>query len=72
PLKKTKEFDMPDELKKVLEKKPELKSAFEKLTPGRQRAYLLYFSAAKQSVTREARIQKATPQIMAGKGLNDL
>jgi uncharacterized protein YdeI (YjbR/CyaY-like superfamily) len=48
-----------------------LKTAFHALTPGRQRAYLLYFSSAKQSKTREARIEKCRPQILSGKGLND-
>lgn len=70
-LKKTSEFKMPDEFKKKLKDKPALKAAFEKLTPGRQRAYLLHFSSAKQSQTREARIEKCMPQIMKGKGLND-
>lgn len=70
-LKKTSEFKMPDEFKKKLKEKPALKAAFEKLTPGRQRAYLLHFSSAKQSQTREARIEKCMPQIMKGKGLND-
>ena len=50
---------------------PALKTAFNALTPGRQRAYLLYFSAAKQSQTRELRIEKCMPQILKGKGLND-
>jgi len=48
-----------------------LKKAFRALTPGRQRAYLLYFSTPKQSKTRESRIEKSTPQILAGKGLDD-
>jgi uncharacterized protein YdeI (YjbR/CyaY-like superfamily) len=50
---------------------PALKKAFDALTPGRQRGYLLYFSAAKQSKTREARVEKCVPQILNGKGLND-
>jgi len=70
-LKKTEEFNMPEEFKNVLEDMPELKTAFHALTPGRQRAYLLYFSAAKQIKTREARIEKYIPQIIAGKGLDD-
>jgi uncharacterized protein YdeI (YjbR/CyaY-like superfamily) len=70
-LKTTNEFNMPDELKNKLSKTPALKKAFNSLTPGRQRGYLLYFSAAKQSQTREARIEKYTPQILNGKGLND-
>lgn len=69
--KKTEEFNMPDEFRKVLNKQPVLKSAFNALTPGRQRGYLLFFSAPKQSKTREARIAKHTPDILKGKGLND-
>ena len=71
PMKKTKEFEMTEEFQNKLDKNPELKEAFEALTPGRQRAYLLYFSSAKQSKTREARIEKYIPQILTGKGLND-
>jgi len=70
-LKKTSEFKMPDEFQNKLNAIPALKTAFEQLTPGRQRAYLLYFSAAKQAKTREARIEKYIPQIIAGKGLDD-
>lgn len=70
-LKKTAEFDVPEEFKKRLARDRELKTAFKALTPGRQRAYLLYFSAAKQSKTRESRIEKSRPQILNGKGLND-
>ncbi|WP_417600454.1 YdeI/OmpD-associated family protein [Owenweeksia hongkongensis] len=70
-LKKTREFDMPEEFKTALEEDPELKDAFKALTPGRQRGYLLHFSGAKQSKTRVSRIEKATPDILAGKGLND-
>lgn len=70
-LKKTNEFSMPDEFKKKLAITPSLKNAFNELTPGRQRAYLLYFSAAKQSKTRESRIEKSIPQILDGRGLND-
>lgn len=70
-LKKTKEFPMPVEFKRKLEKMPALKSAFKKLTPGRQRGYLLFFSAAKQAATRESRVEKSIPDIMKGKGLND-
>jgi len=69
--KKTTEFAMPEEFKNKLEEKPALKTAFNALTPGRQRGYLLYFSQAKQSKTREARIEKYTPQILKGKGLDD-
>tara|TARA_R110002050_G_scaffold79810_4_gene170559 strand:+ start:20425 stop:21003 length:579 start_codon:yes stop_codon:yes gene_type:complete len=70
-MKKTKEFKMPDEFKKRLDDNPNLKNAFEALTPGRQRGYLLYFSQAKQSKTRESRIEKHIPMIFEGKGLND-
>ncbi|HWZ23559.1 MAG TPA: YdeI family protein [Cytophagaceae bacterium] len=70
-LKKTTEFSIPEEFQKKLTKTPALKTAFKALTPGRQRAYLLYFSAPKQSKTREARIEKYMPQILNGKGLND-
>lgn len=70
-LKKTEEFEMVDEFKEILETDSNLKSAFESLTPGRQRAYLLYFSQAKQSKTRISRIEKYTPAILEGKGLND-
>lgn len=71
PLKKTTEFAMPDEFKKLLSKKPALKKAFEALTPGRQRGYLLHFSSPKQAKTREARIEKSMQDILDGKGLND-
>ncbi len=70
-LKKTSAFSMPEEFKNKLNKKPALKKAFDALTPGRQRAYLLHFSAPKQSRTREARIEKYAPHILHGKGLND-
>jgi uncharacterized protein YdeI (YjbR/CyaY-like superfamily) len=70
-LKKTTEFNMPEEFQTKLEENPALKVAFESLTPGRQRAYLLHFSAPKQSKTREARIEKNLQQILNGKGLND-
>lgn len=70
-LKSTKEFTMPEEFKSTLTKSPKLKTAFESLTPGRQRAYLLYFSTAKQAKTREARIEKCVPNILKGKGLDD-
>lgn len=69
--KTTAEFDRPEEFEAALNANPELKKAFEALTPGRQRAYLLHFAAAKQAKTREARIAKATPDILAGKGLSD-
>lgn len=71
PLKKTTEFAMPDEFAQQLKSNPKLKKAFEALTPGRQRAYLLFFSQAKQAKTREARVEKYIPQILAGKGIDD-
>ena len=71
PLKKTAEFKMPEEFKNKLDKLPALKKAFYELTPGRQRGYLLYFSSAKQSKTREARIEKYVERILDGKGLED-
>ena len=70
-LKKTSEFRMPDEFRKTLAENPGLKKAFAALTPGRQRGYLLYFSAPRQSTTREARIEKCKRRILGGKGLND-
>jgi uncharacterized protein YdeI (YjbR/CyaY-like superfamily) len=69
--KKTREFSVPEEFQTKLDAIPTLKNAFEALTPGRQRAYLLYFSQPKQSVTRESRIEKYMQQILSGKGLND-
>lgn len=70
-MKKTREFEMVEEFQHQLDKDVSLKKAFEALTPGRQRAYLLHFSSPKQSKTRESRIEKCIPQILAGKGLND-
>jgi uncharacterized protein YdeI (YjbR/CyaY-like superfamily) len=70
-LKKTTEFTIAEEFQYKLDRIPALKAAFEALTPGRQRAYLMHFSAPKQSKTREARIEKYMPQILSGKGLND-
>lgn len=70
-MKKTHEFNIPEEFAQKLNENPELKKAFETLTPGRQRAYLLYFSSAKQSKTRISRIEKYIPEILNGKGLND-
>jgi uncharacterized protein YdeI (YjbR/CyaY-like superfamily) len=69
--KKTSEFVMPDEFEKRLNASAKLKRAFDALTPGRQRGYILYFSGAKQSKTRAARIEKCERQILEGKGLND-
>tara|TARA_R110002126_G_C10246195_1_gene481554 strand:+ start:52 stop:636 length:585 start_codon:yes stop_codon:yes gene_type:complete len=71
PMKKTSEFKMPDEFKVPLDNDPDLKAAFQGLTPGRQRGYLLYFSQAKQSTTRTSRVEKYIPKILQGKGLND-
>lgn len=70
-LKKTSQFKMPDEFKDKLSEDASLKKAFNSLSPGRQRGYLLYFSSPKQAKTREARIQKSVPQILKGMGLND-
>ncbi len=69
--KKTTEFTIPEEFQKKLADAPALKTAFDALTPGRQRAYILYFSAPKQSKTRESRVEKSIPQILSGKGLNE-
>ena len=69
--KSTEEFEVAEEFQNRLDKTPTLKKAFEALTPGRQRAYLLHFSSAKQSKTRESRIEKCLPMILDGKGLND-
>jgi uncharacterized protein YdeI (YjbR/CyaY-like superfamily) len=69
--KKTEEFPMPVEFRRVLDKDRALKAAFQALTPGRQRAYLLHFAGAKQSSTRESRIEKCVPLILDGMGLND-
>ncbi len=70
-LKKTTEFTIPEEFQNKLDEIPALKTAFAALTPGRQRAYILYFSAPKQSKTRESRVEKCMEQILNGKGLND-
>ena len=70
-LKKTSEFKIPEEFQKRLDKNAALKKAFGALTPGRQRAYIFYFSQAKQSKTREARVEKYIKQILSGKGLDD-
>jgi uncharacterized protein YdeI (YjbR/CyaY-like superfamily) len=69
--KETSEFDFPEEFQEKLDDNPELNTAFEALTPGRQRGYLLYFSGAKQSKTRTARVERYTEAILEGKGLND-
>jgi uncharacterized protein YdeI (YjbR/CyaY-like superfamily) len=69
--KKPTEFAVAKEFQEKLDRLPALKEAFDALTPGRQRAYLLHFAAPKQSKTRESRVEKCLPQILAGKGLND-
>ena len=69
--KKTEAFKIPQEFQNRLNENPTLKTAFESLTPGRQRGYLLYFDAPKQSKTKESRIEKWTPEILKGKGLDD-
>lgn len=69
--KKNTEYTIPEELQTQFDENPALKTAFEALTPGRQRAYLLYFTQPKQSKTRESRVEKYMPQILSGKGLND-
>ena len=71
PMKKAADFAIAEEISKVLKKTTGLLPAFKKLTPGRQRAYLLHFTSAKQEATRLARIEKCAPKILAGKGLND-
>ena len=69
--KKTTQFITPEEFQNTLDEMPSLKTAFYALTPGRQRAYILYFAAAKQSKTRESRVEKCMRHILHGKGLND-
>ena len=70
-LKKTSDYKIPEELQNKLDEIPALKAAFEALTPGRQRGYIFYFAGAKQSKTREARVEKCVPQILKGKGIDD-
>jgi uncharacterized protein YdeI (YjbR/CyaY-like superfamily) len=70
-LRKTSDLKFPEELQTMLDEFPDFKTAFERLTPGRQRAYIYHFSAPKQSKTRESRVQKCMPQILQGKGLLD-
>lgn len=69
--KKSSDYAIPEEFKIQLDKNPALKTSFESLTPGRQRAYLLFFSSAKQSQTRETRVAKFIPKILKGKGMDD-
>ena len=70
-LKKTAEFKIPEEFQNKLDESLALKTAFNKLTPGRQRGYIFYFSQPKQSKTRQSRVEKCMKQILKGKGLND-
>ena len=70
-LKESSDFEVPEELQDQFDANPDLKAAFEALTPGRQRAYLHYFSQAKKSKTRASRVEKYIPHILNGKGLND-
>lgn len=70
-LKKTSEYTVPAEFQEMLDHDPALKKAFKALTPGRQRAYLFYFSQAKRSETRAARVKKYIPHILQGKGIDD-
>lgn len=69
--KKTEEFKIPEEFERKLRQNAALKTAFYALTPGRQRAYIFYFSSAKQAKTRESRVEKYIPQILKGRGLDD-
>jgi uncharacterized protein YdeI (YjbR/CyaY-like superfamily) len=69
--KRTSDFVIPEEFQNKLDKMPALKTAFDALTPGRQRAYIYHFSQPKQSKTRESRVEKCIQQILSGKGLND-
>jgi uncharacterized protein YdeI (YjbR/CyaY-like superfamily) len=70
-LRKTSDLKFPEELQIMLDEFPDLKAAFDALTPGRQRAYIYHFSAPRQSKTRESRVQKYMPRILKGKGLLD-
>lgn len=70
-LKKTNEYEVPVEFQRRLDENPELKESFESLTPGRRRAYLFYFASAKQTKTREDRIDKFVSKILGGKGMDD-
>jgi uncharacterized protein YdeI (YjbR/CyaY-like superfamily) len=71
PMKKTSEYAVPEEFQKCLDEMDDLRKAFEKLTPGRQRGYLYHFSQPKLAKTREARIETAIPKILNGKGIDD-
>jgi len=71
-VKKHEDYELPAELKEVLQNDPKFAAAFYALTPGRQRSYFLYFSQAKQSATRFSRIEKSRDRIFAGKGWNEM
>jgi uncharacterized protein YdeI (YjbR/CyaY-like superfamily) len=71
-LKKLSEYSIPEELQARLKQDPTLKAAFEALTPGRQKSYILHISSAKQSQTRAARAEKCAPMILSGRGFNEL
>ena len=71
PYKEVSEYPLPEELEAKFEEDPTLKAAFEALTPGRQRGYLLHFAAPKQAKTKVARIERCVPKILSGKGLNE-
>lgn len=71
PLKKTSDFAVPEEFQNKLDELPDLKAAFESLTPGRQRGYLFYFAQPKQSKTRTSRVEKYVQHILDGKGIDD-
>jgi uncharacterized protein YdeI (YjbR/CyaY-like superfamily) len=70
-LRTTSDLKFPEELQTMLDEFPDFKAAFDRLTPGRQRGYIYHISGAKQSKTRELRVQKCMPQILKGKGLLD-
>jgi uncharacterized protein YdeI (YjbR/CyaY-like superfamily) len=70
-LKKITDRKVPQELQRKMHEKPALKTAFRALTPGRQRAYMIYIAGAKQATTRESRVEKCMPRILSGKGLDD-
>ena len=71
PMKSAAQFDVPEEFLKRLDDDPNLAEAFHRLTPGRQKWYLLHFAGAKQSATRAARVEKHVPRILKGQGLDD-
>lgn len=71
PMKKTEDYDMPEELQAKLDAMPELKEAFNNLTPGRQRQYMYHIGQAKRAATRENRVEKYIDYILDGKGMND-